>query len=124
MTMPLAIIFYEKLLPGSQLVNRLQDLGYRVLTVSSPEQLREVASQERPIVLVVDFSSKVKELRDAIAALKARDETKHIPILAFYSPNNTDATEALKSGIANLVANEAGILDQLPRLLDQVLAIE
>jgi len=27
MTQPLALVFYEKLLPGSQLVNRLQDLN-------------------------------------------------------------------------------------------------
>src|SRR5262245_49139849 len=39
MTEPLALVVYEKLLPGSQLVNRLQDLKYRVQTVADPTQL-------------------------------------------------------------------------------------
>ena len=34
MTQPLALVFYEKLMPGSQLVNRLQDLNYRVQAVT------------------------------------------------------------------------------------------
>ena len=34
MTQPLALVLYEKLLPGSQLVNRLQDLNYRVQTIA------------------------------------------------------------------------------------------
>ena len=36
MTQPLALVLYEKLLPGSQLVNRLQDLNYRVQTIADP----------------------------------------------------------------------------------------
>ena len=34
MTKPLAIIHYERLMPDSQLLDRLQDLGYRVQTVA------------------------------------------------------------------------------------------
>ena len=34
MTRPLALVFYEKFMPGSQLVNRLQDLNYRVRVVN------------------------------------------------------------------------------------------
>jgi hypothetical protein len=28
MTQPLALVYYEKLMPGSQLVNKLRDLNY------------------------------------------------------------------------------------------------
>ena len=38
MTQPLALVWYEKLMPGSKLVNRLQDLGYRVLTAPEEKQ--------------------------------------------------------------------------------------
>ena len=34
MTQPLALVLYERLLPGSQLVNRLQDLNYRVQVIA------------------------------------------------------------------------------------------
>jgi hypothetical protein len=44
-TRPLAIVFYEKLLPGTQVVNRLTDLGYRVTAtqtaVDVPRLVRE-----------------------------------------------------------------------------------
>ena len=45
MTEPLALVVYEKLLPGSQIVNRLQDLNYRVQTISDPALLAECAEQ-------------------------------------------------------------------------------
>ena len=39
MTQPLALVVYEKLLPGTQLVNRLQDLHYRVQAVTDADTL-------------------------------------------------------------------------------------
>ena len=39
---PLALVLYEKLLPGTQLVNRLQDLNYRVQTVNDAALLTGV----------------------------------------------------------------------------------
>ena len=51
MTQPLALVLYEKLLPGSQLVNRLQDLNYRVQTVTEPSTLVECAEQSKPMLV-------------------------------------------------------------------------
>jgi len=48
MTEPLALVLYEKLLPGSQVVNRLQDLKYRVESISDASRLVECAEQIRP----------------------------------------------------------------------------
>ena len=39
MTRPLALFVYERLLPAGQLVNRLQDLGYRVQSLEDPATL-------------------------------------------------------------------------------------
>ena len=39
MIQPLALVFYERLLPGSQVVNRLQDMRYRVQVVGDPAGL-------------------------------------------------------------------------------------
>ena len=57
MTQPLALVFYEKLLPGSQLVNRLQDLNYRVLAVNDLPALLRSAQSEGPMLAVVDLES-------------------------------------------------------------------
>jgi hypothetical protein len=54
MVQPLALVIYQKLLPGTQLVNRLQDLNYRVTTVSAPEQLVQSAEEHKPIVVLAD----------------------------------------------------------------------
>src|SRR6266850_298297 len=60
MTEPLAIVLYERLMPGSQLVNRLQDLKYRVQTVNDPALLVDCAEQAKPMLVLVDLESSRK----------------------------------------------------------------
>ena len=55
MTQPLALVAYENLMPGSQLVNRLQDLGYRAHQVVEVAKLVEVAEREKPMLVVIDL---------------------------------------------------------------------
>ena len=57
MTEPLALVFYEKLMPGSQIVNRLQDLKYRVRTIGDPALLVESAEQAKPLLVLADLES-------------------------------------------------------------------
>ena len=57
MTEPLALVLYEKLLPGSQLVNRLHDLRYRVQVIADADTLVECAEQEKPMVVLADLAS-------------------------------------------------------------------
>ena len=83
MTQPLALVFYEKLLPGSQLVNRLQDLNYRVQTANDLPALLRCAQSDGPMLVVVDLESKRDDVCRTIAALKADAATQHIPIIAF-----------------------------------------
>jgi len=84
MTQPLALVFYEKLMPGSQLVNRLQDLNYRVQTVNDLASLQQCARSEGPLLVVLDLAGGDAVCR-AIAALKADAAVQHIPIIAFAS---------------------------------------
>ena len=53
---PLALVFYEKLMPGSQLVNKLQDLNYRVQTVNDPALLQPGAPRESPLLVIADLA--------------------------------------------------------------------
>ena len=70
MTQPLALVLYEKLLPGSQLVNRLQDLNYRVQTLSEATTLVECAEQAKPMLVLADLESSRKDVCPSIARLK------------------------------------------------------
>jgi CheY-like chemotaxis protein len=122
MTQPLALVFYEKLLPGSQLVNRLQDLNYRVQAVNDLASLQQCARTESPLVALVDLSGGGDVCR-AIAALKADSATRHIPVIAFADEKAVDLQENAKNAGAAIVVSEANIANYLPQLLNQVLQI-
>lgn len=124
MTKPLALVFYENLLPGSQLINRLQDLGYRVLSFHDGYLLEDQAEREKPLVIITDLYSKKDDVCAAIKKLKENPATKHIPVLAFTSEENPALQEKAHQAGATLVASAAGILEQLPQLLDQALQVD
>jgi len=124
MTTPLALVFYENLLPGSQLVNRLQDLGYRVQTTNEVQTLVLQALQEKPLVIVADLASATADVCGFIRELKRNPETRHVPIIAFTDLKNAKLPAAATAAGATMVAGSDAILDQLPELLEQALQIE
>lgn len=125
MTKPLALICYNNLVPGSQLANRLHELGYRVQTVenSALGELPQVAEREKPILLVAEVSNQTGVCA-AIAALKANSATQHIPVLAFAADADKVLQATAKKSGASLLASNKALLDQLPQLLDQILQVE
>jgi len=123
-TKPLALLVYEHLLPGSQLVNRLQDLGYRVLTLNDLQLLVVHARQEKPLVALVDLFFRNADACAAIRSLRAASETSHVPVIAFCDPADQELQKAARAAGATLIAGSDGILDQLPNLLDQALQVD
>jgi CheY-like chemotaxis protein len=124
MVKPLALVVYERLLPGSQLVNRLPDLGYRVQTLADGSKLVEQAQSEKPLIIIIDLATPGADGCATIKALKATDATAHIPILALADPDDLGLqTQAQEAG-ASLVASGAAILAQLPELLQQALRVD
>jgi CheY-like chemotaxis protein len=122
-TQPLALVYYEKLMPGSQLVNRLRDLNYLVQVVNDLALLLQTARDEGPLVVLADLA-RGDEVCRIIAAMKAGEATSHIPVIAFAAEEAAEMMEkALKSG-AKLAVNEAVIAGHLPELLNQALQIE
>ncbi len=124
MTQPLALVLYEKLLPGTQLVNRLQDLKYRVRSVSDAEMLVACAQQEKPIIILVDLGVTNGDADGAINRLKQNPETKHIPVIAFGEAYLLEGQETNKEGGADVIVNETAVLAHLPQLLEQALRVE
>ena len=123
MTQPLALVFYEKLLPGSQLVNRLQDLNYRVQTINDLTVLLQSAQTEGPMLVVVDLASQRGDVCNVIATLKADATTQHIPIIAFAGEQATALLAAAQKAGATLAVGEATIVNYLPQLLNQALQV-
>ena len=124
MTQPLALVLYEKLLPGSQLVNRLQDLKYRVQTIADPAMLVECAEQEKPMLVLVDLGSSRDNVCAAIGRLKQNPATKHLPIIAFGAEKAAEAQEQARAAGVSLIVGETAILTHLPQFLEQALQVE
>ena len=124
MTQPLALILYEKLLPGSQLVNRLQDLNYRVQHVPGAASLVEIAVASKPMLVLADLESSRKDVCGALAKLKQNPSTQHLPIIAFSSNPEHELQKAASAAGATMVVSETAILNHLPECLDQALQIE
>ena len=124
MTQPLAIVLYEKLLPGSQLVNRLQDLNYRVQMIADAGRLVECAEQSRPMLVLADLESARNDVCPALARLKQNEATRHLPVIAFSGESAAELQTAAKSAGATLIVNDAAILAQLPQILEQALHVE
>ena len=124
MTQPLALVLYEKLLPGSQLVNRLQDLKYRVQTVADPGALVECAEQAKPMVVLADLESKRSDVCGAIARLRQHPATRHLPIIAFRNDKAPELEAAAQAAGATLVVSESAIVSHLAQLLQQALQVD
>ena len=123
MTQPLALVYYEKLMPGSQLVNKLQDLNYRVQTVNDPAAFQSGARTEKPLLAIVDLAGG-EAVCGAIAALKTDAATGHIPVIAFAAEGAAEVMDAAQWAGAKLVVSETAIANYLPELLNQALQIE
>jgi CheY-like chemotaxis protein len=124
MTQPLALVLYEKLLPGTQLVNRLHDSGYRVATVPGVDALVSSAEKEKPMLVFADLVSTRAKVADAIAMLKKNEATSHVPVIAFVDEKEVAAQNEARSAGANLVVYESALLPHLQHFIDQALHID
>lgn len=124
MTKPLAIVFHESLLPGSQIVNRLTDLGWRVQAVNIAANVLELVRREKPMVLVAELALRHGDFCGVIRDLKQDPAIAHVPVIGYTALKNKKLqADAVKAG-AKLVAADSAVLDQLPQLLDHALAVE
>jgi CheY-like chemotaxis protein len=122
MTKPLALVLYERLMPGSQLVNRLQDLGYRTETVSDAKSLVEHAEKTKPLLVLADLEPTSANVSDALSRLKGNSATSHLPIIAFCADASADLPNTAKA--ATLVVTDSAIVTHLPLFLDRALQVD
>ena len=124
MTQPLALVLYEKLLPGSQLVNRLQDLKYRVQAINDAALLVECASQAHPMLVLADLDSTKENICAAVARLRQNPGTQHVPVLAFSSNLTPELQAAAESSGVTLLVSEQAVLNHLGECLEQALEVK
>ena len=120
MTQPLALLLYEKLLPGTQVVNRLQDLGWRVQTVNDATALSRSAEELKPVLVLADLSSSRGSVCEGITQLRSNQSTAHIPVIA-WSRDESKHAAAVSAG-ASLVVSDTAILQHLSQVIEQALS--
>jgi len=123
-TQPLVILVYERILPGSQLLNRFQDMGYRVLTLNDPRLLADTARREGPLLAVVDMPFNQADAARAITELRSSHETEHVPVIAIIPAGDKNLEQKAVESRATLVAHDTAILNHLDRFLDQALQLD
>jgi len=124
MTQPLALVLYERLLPGSQLVNRLQDLGYRVVTVSDSARLVEFAQEHKPMLVFADLEAVQNDVRGAVRLLRGSAGTSHLPVIGFGLEDKPDLQKQAQDAGVTLIVGETALLSHLPQLLEQALQVD
>ena len=120
MTQPLALLLYEKLLPGTQLMNRLQDMNWRVQTLHDGTALSRAAEEHKPVLVLADLASSRNSVCDAINELRRNPKTTHIPVIAFTADEALHA--AASAAGATLVVSDAAALQHLNQFIDQALS--
>jgi CheY-like chemotaxis protein len=121
---PLALILYEKMTPGSLLVNRLQDASYRVHALTNPAELAPVARSEKPLLIFADLENTAGSVLGAITELRQHPETSHVPVVAMVDEATDAGVTAAREAGATLTVTDAGVLAHLPQVLEQSLRIE
>lgn|SRR5512133_3527829 len=124
MTNPLALVLYERLLPGSQIVNKLQDLKYRVQTSSDFSQLVQTAEEAKPMIVLADLESNRGDVHQSISALKSNPSTSHVPVIAFGTDTSAEAQARAQAAGVTLLVSETAVLTHLPQFLEQALQFE
>ncbi len=124
MASPLALLVYERLLPGGQLVNQLQDRGYRVQSLADPAALVEHAEREKPLLVMIDVEERQEAACEAIARLRRHGPTAHIPVIAITAAANAAGQQAARAAGAKLVVFDAVILAHLDQFIQQALEVE
>ena len=123
MIRPLVLLVYERLLPGGQLVNRLQDLGYRVQS-AAPAVLVDHCQRDKPLLVIADLEPEPANVAGAILTLRQHHETAHIPVIAYAPAEHDELSEAGRVAGATLVVNDSAILIHLDQFLEQALQVD
>src|SRR6516162_2525651 len=99
------------------LKNRLIRAGHTVVVATDGAQGVEMASSERPDMILMDLSLPVLDGWEATRRIKAARDTKHIPVIALTANAMAgDREKALAAGCDDYDTKPI----ELPRLLEKI----
>jgi len=105
-------------------VNRLQDLNYRVQTLSDPAPMAAAAAEAKPMLVFMDLEASGKDVFGAVKQLRRNQRTSHIPVVGFTMEAQKELEETARAAGVTVVVTEAVLLNHLPQVLEQALQVE
>ena len=121
-TQPLALIYFQKSLPGNQLANRLHDLKYRVQSVSSAAELAAQSRTTGVMLVLADVEGAEPDVIESFRALREDEATRHLPIIAFAA--SQAVLDSARQAGATMAVDSTALLAHLPLVLEQALRVE
>lgn len=117
--MPKILLVEDNELNRDMLSRRLERRGFQIVIATDGAQGIEMASTEKPDLILMDMSLPVIDGWEATRRLKASDTTRHIPVIAITSHAMAeDRRRALEAGCDDYDTKPV----ELPRLLGKIAA--
>jgi two-component system alkaline phosphatase synthesis response regulator PhoP len=91
------------------------DMGYRVLVASNGTDALDLAAREKPHLILMDLKMPRLDGLETCRKLKAKEETKCIPII-IVTAHNDRLNEALAAGADDFVAKPLHLLELSARV--------
>jgi len=111
-------------MPGSQLVNRLQDLQYRVQVVTDPGELLVGDGRAGPMLILADLVSTRADICALIKQLRNGPATAHVPVIAFADDSELALQAAARAAGAALAVSDSALLTHLEQFIERALQVE
>jgi two-component system cell cycle response regulator DivK len=118
--MPRILLVEDNEMNGNMLSRRLVRNGYEVVIAVDGQQGVDMATSERPDLILMDMSLPVIDGWEATRRIKAEDATKKIPVIALTAHAMAgDREKALEIGCDDYDTKPV----ELPRLLGKIVAL-
>lgn len=114
---PRVVALVHDLFFAVRIRDTLRPFGYRVEVANSEEKLAGALRGEPPALLIVDLTFAAIDPPRRIAALKADEATRAIPILAFGPHLDHAARKAAQDAGADRVVANSKLAEDLPELV-------
>ena len=114
---PRVVALVHDLFFAVRIRDTLRPLGYRVEVANSEEKLAGALRGDPPALLLVDLAFAAIDPPRRIAALKADEATRAIPILAFGPHLDHAARKAAQDAGADRVVANSKLAEDLPALV-------
>ncbi len=114
---PRVVALVHDLFFAVRIRDTLRPFGYRVDVANSEEKLAGALRGDRPALLIVDLAFAAIDPPRRIAALKADDATRAIPVLAFGPHLDHAVRRAAQDAGADRVVANSKVAEDLPDLV-------